>query len=57
MVRPTGHDLITIMFRARHGCAGLCAALPMTCLVLAYYRRLVLAQEETALLPEGEAEP
>jgi hypothetical protein len=29
MVRPTGHDLITIMFRARHGCARLCAALPV----------------------------
>jgi hypothetical protein len=29
----------------------------MTCLVLAYYRRLVLAQKETALLPGGEEEP
>ena len=39
------------------GMLGLLIALPMTCLVLAYYRRLVLAQEESALLPEGEGEP
>ena len=35
------------------GVLGLLIALPMTCLVLAYYRRFVLAQEGTAiLLPE-----
>ena len=35
------------------GVLGLLIALPMTCLVLAYYRRFVLAQERTAiLLPE-----
>jgi predicted PurR-regulated permease PerM len=39
------------------GMLGLLIALPMTCLVLAYYRRLVLAQEESALLPEEEGEP
>ncbi|GAB6112517.1 AI-2E family transporter [Desulfomicrobium salsuginis] len=39
------------------GMLGLLIALPMTCLVLAYYRRLVLAQEEAILLPEGEEGP
>jgi hypothetical protein len=35
---------------------GLLIALPMTCLVLAYYRRLVLgpATQAPALAPEGE---
>ena len=32
------------------GMLGLLIALPMTCLVLAYYRRLVLAQEETVII-------
>lgn len=36
------------------GMLGLLIALPMTCLVLAYYRRFVLAQEEASLLPDGE---
>ena len=39
------------------GMLGLLIALPMTCLVLAYYRRLVLAQEETIILPEGGEGP
>jgi predicted PurR-regulated permease PerM len=37
------------------GMLGLLIALPMTCLLLAYYRRLVLAQEETRILLPEEA--
>ena len=37
------------------GILGLLIALPMTCLVLAYYRRLVLAQEGTTILTPEDA--
>jgi predicted PurR-regulated permease PerM len=35
------------------GMLGLLIALPMTCLVLAYYRRLVLAQEDARAVEDG----